>query len=85
MKMFDLSIKLLLQAVALLQYKSNLKFQLAFHITAEDSSSYKESGDDEEIPGLSSKEVKLESMNPCLIVRQSFYSKILDCIVMYIV
>ena len=44
--MIDLSIQLLLQAVASLQYKSNLKIQLAFHVTAEDSSSDSESSDD---------------------------------------
>ena len=65
MKMFDLNIKLLLQAVASLQYKSNLKFQLAFHVTAEDSSSDSESSDDEEIPGPSSREMKLRSTCPC--------------------
>ena len=70
--MFDLSIKLLLQAVASLQYKSNLKLQLAFHVTAEDSSSDSESRDDEETPGPSSKRVKLESTCPCLIVRKIF-------------
>ena len=70
--MFDLSIKLLLQAVASLQYKSNLKLQLAFQVTAEDSSSDSESSDDEEIPGPSSKGVKLESTYPCLIVRKKF-------------
>ena len=70
--MFDLSIKLLLQAVASLQYKSNLKLQLAFQVTAEDSSSDSESSDDEEIPGPSSKGVKSESTYPCLIVRKNF-------------
>ena len=70
--MFDLSIKLLLQAVASLQYKSNLKLQLAFHVTAEDSSSDSESSDDEETPRPSSKRVKLESTCPCLIVRKNF-------------
>ena len=70
--MFDLSIKLLLQAVASLQYKSNLKIQLAFPVTAEDNSSDSESSDDEETPGLSSKGVKLESTCPCLIERKNF-------------
>ena len=70
--MFDLSIKLLLQAVASLQYKSNLKIQLAFHVTAEDSSSDSESSDDGEQQGPSSKEVKSESTCPCLIVRKNF-------------
>ena len=70
--MFDLSIKLLLQAVASLQYKSNLKLQLAFHVTAEDSSSDSESSDDEETPASSSKRVKLESTCLCLIVRKKF-------------
>ena len=76
--MFDFSIKLLLQAVASLQYKSNLKIQLAFHVTAEDSSSDSESSDDEETPGPSSKGVKLEGTCPCLIVRKN-----LDCSDMY--
>ena len=70
--MFDLSIKLLLQAVTSLQYKSNLKIQLAFQVTAEDSSSDSESSDDEETPGPSSKGVKLESTCPCLTVRKNF-------------
>ena len=70
--MFDLSIKLLLQAVASLQYKSNLKLQLAFQVTAEDSSSDSESSDEEEIPGPSSKGVKSVSTYPCLIVRKNF-------------
>ena len=70
--MFDLSIKLLLQAVASLQYKSNLKLQLAFHVTAEDNSSDSESSDDEEKPAPSSKRVKLESTCPCHIVRKNF-------------
>ena len=70
--MFDLSIKLLVQAVASLQYKSNLKLQLAFQVTAEDSSSDSESSDDEEISGPSSKGVKLESTYPCLVVRKNF-------------
>ena len=75
--MFDLCIKLLLQAVASLQYRSNLKIQLAFHVTAEDSSSDGESSDDEEKPGPCSKGVKLENACPCLV------RKNLDCSVMY--
>ena len=70
--MFDHSIKLLLQAIASLQYKSNLKIQLAFHVIAEDSSSDSESSDDEETPGPSSKGMKLESTCRCLIVRKNF-------------
>ena len=70
--MFNLSIKLLLQAVASLQYKLNLKIQLAFHVTTEDSSPDSESSDDEEMPGPFSKGVKLESTCPCLIVQKNF-------------
>ena len=60
------------QVVASLQYKSNLKIQLAFHVTAEDSSSDSESSDDEETPEPSSKGVKLEGTCPCHIVRKKF-------------
>ena len=70
--MFDLSIKLLLQAVASLQYKSNLKLQLAFQVTAEGSSSDSESSGDKEIPGPSSTGVKSKSTYPCHIVRKNF-------------